>query len=81
MIRPIANSQQMRSTSISGAHNTTRGILFYSSYTDFYSEPYQVLVDSQILQETSQKKIDLVGRLQGVLGGEIKPMGKVIYKL
>jgi U3 small nucleolar RNA-associated protein 23 len=31
-------------------------------------------VDSQILQETSQKKIDLIGRLQGVLGGEIKPM-------
>jgi U3 small nucleolar RNA-associated protein 23 len=33
-----------------------------------------VLVDSAILQETWQKKIDLVGRLKGVLGGEVKPM-------
>jgi U3 small nucleolar RNA-associated protein 23 len=32
------------------------------------------LVDSAILQEAAQKKIDLVGRLQGVLGGQVKPM-------
>jgi U3 small nucleolar RNA-associated protein 23 len=31
-------------------------------------------VDSEILQESAQKKIDLVGRLKGVLGGEVKPM-------
>ncbi|KAF2271978.1 uncharacterized protein EI97DRAFT_407197 [Westerdykella ornata] len=39
-----------------------------------FREPYQVLLDSAILQETAQKKIDLVGRLKGVLGGEVKPM-------
>lgn len=35
-----------------------------------FREPYQVLVDSQLLQDTS--KIDVVGRLKGVLGGEVK---------
>ncbi|KAF2662817.1 hypothetical protein K491DRAFT_685975 [Lophiostoma macrostomum CBS 122681] len=39
-----------------------------------FREPYQVLLDSAILQEAAQKKIDLVGRLQGVLGGQVKPM-------
>jgi U3 small nucleolar RNA-associated protein 23 len=38
------------------------------------SEPYQVLLDSQILQDTKRASIDIIPRLKGVLGGEVKPM-------
>lgn len=38
------------------------------------SEPYQVLLDSEFLQDTHRTKIDILPRLQGVLGGEVKPM-------
>ncbi|KAF2270624.1 hypothetical protein CC78DRAFT_528379 [Lojkania enalia] len=39
-----------------------------------FREPYQVLLDSQILQDAARFKIDLVGRLKKMLQGEIKPM-------
>lgn len=39
-----------------------------------FREPYQVLLDSQILEDAYRFKIDLVGRLQKLLGGQVKPM-------
>ncbi|KAJ4372353.1 hypothetical protein N0V83_004127 [Neocucurbitaria cava] len=39
-----------------------------------FREPYQVLIDSQILQDAYKFKIDLVARLEKVLGGKVKPM-------
>jgi U3 small nucleolar RNA-associated protein 23 len=39
-----------------------------------FRQPYQVLLDSQILQDCARAKIDIVNRLTGVLGGEVKPM-------
>ncbi|KAF2025231.1 hypothetical protein EK21DRAFT_76898, partial [Setomelanomma holmii] len=39
-----------------------------------FREPYQVLLDSQILEDAYKFKIDLVSRLQKVLGGPVKPM-------
>ncbi|KAH8725273.1 Fcf1-domain-containing protein [Phaeosphaeriaceae sp. PMI808] len=39
-----------------------------------FREPYQVILDSQILQDAYQTKIDLVTRLQKLLGGTVKPM-------
>ncbi|KAI4676652.1 uncharacterized protein J4E84_009487 [Alternaria hordeiaustralica] len=39
-----------------------------------FREPYQVLLDSQILQDAYSCKIDLLARLQKMLGGQVKPM-------
>lgn len=39
-----------------------------------FREPYQVLLDSQILEDAYKFKIDLVSRLSKVLGGQVKPM-------
>jgi U3 small nucleolar RNA-associated protein 23 len=39
-----------------------------------FREPYQVVLDSQILEDAYKFKIDLVARLQKLLGGEVKPM-------
>ncbi|KAH7076442.1 Fcf1-domain-containing protein [Paraphoma chrysanthemicola] len=39
-----------------------------------FREPYQVIFDSQILEDAYRFKIDLVARLQKVLGGQVKPM-------
>ncbi|KAH9873799.1 hypothetical protein IAQ61_004426 [Plenodomus lingam] len=39
-----------------------------------FREPYQVLLDSQILEDAYRCKIDLVARLQKMLGGQVKPM-------
>ncbi|KAJ4984270.1 rRNA-processing protein utp23 [Stagonosporopsis vannaccii] len=39
-----------------------------------FREPYQVLLDSTILQDAYKFKIDLVGRLEKVLGAKVKPM-------
>ncbi|KAH7069277.1 Fcf1-domain-containing protein [Paraphoma chrysanthemicola] len=39
-----------------------------------FREPYQVILDSQILEDAYRFKIDLVARLQKVLGGQVKPM-------
>ncbi|EAT88399.1 hypothetical protein HBI56_125630 [Parastagonospora nodorum] len=39
-----------------------------------FREPYQVLLDSQILEDAYKFKIDLIGRLQKLLGGQVKPM-------
>ncbi|CAO2656902.1 Nn.00g057050.m01.CDS01 [Neocucurbitaria sp. VM-36] len=39
-----------------------------------FREPYQVIVDSQILEDAYKFKIDLVARLEKVLGGQVKPM-------
>ncbi|OAL55918.1 hypothetical protein IQ07DRAFT_529897 [Pyrenochaeta sp. DS3sAY3a] len=39
-----------------------------------FREPYQVLLDSEILQDAYKFKIDLVARLEKVLGGQVKPM-------
>ncbi|KAF2830973.1 hypothetical protein CC86DRAFT_341502 [Ophiobolus disseminans] len=39
-----------------------------------FREPYQVLLDSEILEDAYKFKIDLVSRLQKVLGGPVKPM-------
>lgn len=39
-----------------------------------FREPYQVLLDSAILEDAYRFKIDLVSRLEGVLQGKIKPM-------
>jgi U3 small nucleolar RNA-associated protein 23 len=39
-----------------------------------FREPYQVLLDSAILQDAYQFKIDIVGRLEKVLGAKVKPM-------
>jgi U3 small nucleolar RNA-associated protein 23 len=39
-----------------------------------FREPYQVLLDSQILEDAYRFKIDLVARLQKMLGGQVKPM-------
>lgn len=39
-----------------------------------FREPYQVLLDSAILQDAYKFKIDLVGRLEKVLGAKVKPM-------
>ncbi|KAF1840575.1 rRNA-processing protein UTP23 [Cucurbitaria berberidis CBS 394.84] len=39
-----------------------------------FREPYQVLVDWQILQDAYNFKIDLIARLEKILGGQVKPM-------
>ncbi|CAG5173545.1 uncharacterized protein ALTATR162_LOCUS7645 [Alternaria atra] len=39
-----------------------------------FREPYQVLLDSQILEDAYTCKIDLLARLQKMLGGQVKPM-------
>ncbi|KAF1942636.1 hypothetical protein EJ02DRAFT_454142 [Clathrospora elynae] len=39
-----------------------------------FREPYQVLLDSQILEDAYKFKIDLVPRLQKMFGGEVKPL-------
>ncbi|KAF1932120.1 uncharacterized protein M421DRAFT_416847 [Didymella exigua CBS 183.55] len=39
-----------------------------------FREPYQVLLDSAILQDAYKFKIDVVGRLEKVLGAKVKPM-------
>lgn len=39
-----------------------------------FREPYQVLLDSSILQDAYKFKIDLVGRLEKVLGAKVKPL-------
>ncbi|EOA89041.1 hypothetical protein ACJQWK_06128 [Exserohilum turcicum] len=39
-----------------------------------FREPYQVVLDSQILQDAYNSKIDLVARIQKMLGGQVKPM-------
>ncbi|KAF2750635.1 hypothetical protein M011DRAFT_436967 [Sporormia fimetaria CBS 119925] len=39
-----------------------------------FRPPYQVLLDSDFLTDTANKKIDVLPRLQTVLGAEIKPM-------
>ncbi|KAF1951946.1 hypothetical protein CC80DRAFT_495816 [Byssothecium circinans] len=39
-----------------------------------FREPYQVLLDSAILEDAHRLKIDLVPRLRSVLQGQIKPM-------
>jgi U3 small nucleolar RNA-associated protein 23 len=39
-----------------------------------FREPYQVLLDSQILQDAYNFKIDLIARIQKMLGGQVKPM-------
>ncbi|KAF2132932.1 hypothetical protein P153DRAFT_382556 [Dothidotthia symphoricarpi CBS 119687] len=39
-----------------------------------FREPYQVLLDSQVLQDAYKFKIDLVGRLEKLLQGKVKPM-------
>ncbi|KZM26247.1 uncharacterized protein EKO05_0002252 [Ascochyta rabiei] len=39
-----------------------------------FREPYQVLLDSAILLDAYKFKIDLVGRLEKVLGATVKPM-------
>ncbi|KAF2626897.1 hypothetical protein BU25DRAFT_422226 [Macroventuria anomochaeta] len=39
-----------------------------------FREPYQVLLDSSILQDAYKFKIDIVGRLEKVLGAKVKPM-------
>lgn len=39
-----------------------------------FREPYQVLLDSSILQDAYTFKIDLLSRLQKLLGGPVKPM-------
>ncbi|KAF2634344.1 hypothetical protein P280DRAFT_474703 [Massarina eburnea CBS 473.64] len=39
-----------------------------------FREPYQVLLDSALLEDAHRTKIDLVTRLQSVLQGQIKPM-------
>ncbi|KAF2118463.1 Fcf1-domain-containing protein [Lophiotrema nucula] len=37
-------------------------------------EPYQVLLGHEILQEAAKSKIDLIGRLQKLMQGQVKPM-------
>ncbi|KAL8774830.1 MAG: hypothetical protein Q9209_000769 [Squamulea sp. 1 TL-2023] len=39
-----------------------------------FREPYQVLIDAQMIQDTARFKMDLVGGLERVLHGKIKPM-------
>ncbi|KAG9188729.1 hypothetical protein G6011_07434 [Alternaria panax] len=39
-----------------------------------FREPYQVLLDSQILEDAYSCKIDLLARLQKLLGAQVKPM-------
>jgi U3 small nucleolar RNA-associated protein 23 len=39
-----------------------------------FREPYQVLLDSEILQDAYKFKIDLIARLQKILGAQVKPM-------
>lgn len=39
-----------------------------------FREPYQVLLDSAILEDAYRTKIDIISRLRTVLQGEIKPM-------
>ncbi|KAH7123764.1 rRNA-processing protein UTP23 [Dendryphion nanum] len=43
-----------------------------------FREPYQVVCDAQILEDAWGMKIDLPGRLKGVLGGEVKMMTEPI---
>ncbi|KAL8894261.1 MAG: hypothetical protein Q9192_004473 [Flavoplaca navasiana] len=38
-----------------------------------FREPYQVLVDAQMIQDASRFKMDLVGMLERILHGKIKP--------
>lgn len=39
-----------------------------------FREPYQVLLDAQILHDAERFKMDLVGGLERTLQGKIKPM-------
>ncbi|KAF2875024.1 Fcf1-domain-containing protein [Massariosphaeria phaeospora] len=39
-----------------------------------FREPYQVLLDSSVLEDAARFSIDLVSRLEGVLQGKVKPM-------
>ncbi|KAI4098071.1 MAG: hypothetical protein L6R37_006710 [Teloschistes peruensis] len=39
-----------------------------------FREPYQVLVDAQMIQDTSRFTMDLIGGLEKALHGKIKPM-------
>ncbi|KAL8808669.1 MAG: hypothetical protein Q9200_004142 [Gallowayella weberi] len=39
-----------------------------------FREPYQVLIDAQMIQDTARFKMDLLGGLERVLQGKIKPM-------
>ncbi|MCJ1396957.1 hypothetical protein MMC11_000149 [Xylographa trunciseda] len=39
-----------------------------------FREPYQVLIDAQMLQDTSRFKMDLVTGLERTLHGQVKPM-------
>ncbi|KAL2041355.1 hypothetical protein N7G274_005737 [Stereocaulon virgatum] len=39
-----------------------------------FREPYQVLVDAQIIQDAERFKMDLVGGLERTLSGKVKPM-------
>ncbi|KAF2001171.1 hypothetical protein P154DRAFT_490526 [Amniculicola lignicola CBS 123094] len=49
--------------------------LMHQYHVNFnFREPYQVLLDSAILQDAARYKIDLIGRLAKMLDGEVKPM-------
>lgn len=39
-----------------------------------FREPYQCIIDSQLLEDSFRCKIDLVVRLESVLQGKVKPM-------
>ncbi|KAF2468241.1 rRNA-processing protein UTP23 [Lindgomyces ingoldianus] len=51
-----------------------RKLIHQYQVTFNFREPYQVLLDSQILQDAARFKMDLVGLLERTLQGKVKPM-------
>lgn len=44
-----------------------------------FREPYQVLLDSNIIRDADRFKMDLVGGLERTLHGQIKPSMFAVY--
>ncbi|KAF2739296.1 hypothetical protein EJ04DRAFT_573279 [Polyplosphaeria fusca] len=55
-------------------HKASKRLMQRFIQTFGFREPYQVLVDAQILQDAKRFKIDLLGRIQKLLQAEIKPL-------
>jgi U3 small nucleolar RNA-associated protein 23 len=55
-------------------HQAYKKLLHQYELNFGFREPYQVLLDSSILLDAYATKIDLLSRLQKLLGGTVKPM-------
>lgn len=50
-----------------------RKLMHQYALTFQFREPYQVLVDAQIIQDAARFKMDLVGGLERTVQGKVKP--------